>query len=74
MTSVNEVPRIDLTSGDALAVTVLDADGDGPLVYVSAFDADHDTVAALELSAEEAAAAGDLLHQAADEARRGTAG
>lgn len=72
MTSVNNVPRIETVSGDAIAASVLDADGDGLLVYVSAYDADHDTVATLELTPEEAAAAGALLHQAADEARRGT--
>lgn len=68
--SVNERTRIELESGDAVAATVL-TNADGQRVYVSAFDIDHDTVATLELTPDEAGDVGQLLQDAADEARRG---
>jgi K+/H+ antiporter YhaU regulatory subunit KhtT len=73
MTLVNETPRIDLTTGDAIAISVLENDDD-TRVYLTAYDADHDTVAAVELTADEAVIAGQLLTDAASEARRGAAG
>lgn len=71
--SVNEQTRIDLDSGDAIAAAVMGGD-DGPRIYVSAFDVDHDTVATLELTASEADVAGQLLQDAASEARDGPPG